>query len=282
MAFTQSLNVSQIPTNIDFTESNKALDELEKLDLNSQDAEKSIIELLRYKIITPYIHATVPKGLEIYRARINKDDEEFKNKLQISYNKKIRKIALGRANRKRQPIFYAAHKMETSIFETSSLTKLGNNSGKEIFTIGRWQVKEPFNVFALIPKLNILEFPDDFFKKYLAIIRESPFYNDTNVQRHLNFFSDQFIKLTKGDSNLYKISSEYFNHCLQRSEEKVYGILYPSVEYEYKDLNLALTPEAVDKYLVLDMVVKYETTLDGKTGSMIPLNTADIIKFKLK
>jgi len=105
--------------------------------------------------------------------------------------------------------------------------------------------------------------------------------NDPNAIRHLQFFSDQFAKPTKGNNNLHKISSEYFNHVLNHSEEKVYGMLYPTVEYEYNDLNLALLPEAVDKFLSLNMVIKFELTITEGIGDLRPIEIPDIGSFEI-
>jgi len=141
----------------DYTESNIALDILSSINLELDDSDNLISDLIKNKLIVPYIYTRIPKGFYVYRARSNTDGESFTKKKEISYNTQLCKIGLGRANRKGQSIFYASHKWDTPIFETSSMIKEGIKNGKETFTIGRWFVRESFLLIVLIPKLAIID-----------------------------------------------------------------------------------------------------------------------------
>jgi len=269
-----------IQINVDYVESIKAIEYLDNINLDSDSAELEVRDILNSKIIVPYIQVTIPEGLEIYRARKNEMFEEFTKKEQISYNPNIDKISTGRANRKGQSIFYASHNLETTLFETSSLTKFGTNVGKEIFTIGRWRVKKPFRVVTLLPQLAFSDTNTELINRYIKIISQTLIFQNIEMRKHIEFFSNQFAKRVSGNENSYIISSEYFNTCLERSSIKIYGMLYPSVEYEQKDLNLALIPEAVDEFLILDMVVKYEMTITPKNGIILPLGIGEIKNYE--
>lgn len=261
---------------IDFSESNRALSRLERIDLNDPNSDEEITFLLQNKVNIPFVHVKIPRGLPIFRARKNENGKEFTTKDEISYNKFSNIIELGRANKKGQSIFYASHNDDTSLFETSSIVKYGLDIEKEIITCGRWIVNESFLLVTLLPKVNELANHGSMLHKYSKLIRKSPYFMDRSGKKHLDFFSNQFSRQTNGNVNLYKISSAYYNHCLEFSPRKIYGMLFPSVESEYTDLNLALTPEAVDKFLTLDKVIKYEITVKGEKGTILPIRIGDV------
>jgi hypothetical protein len=253
-------------SNLDYSESNIALNLLSRIDLNSKGADSEISDLITNKLIVPYILTMIPKGFYLYRARINETNISFTRREEISYNRDTNKIRLGRANLPEQSIFYASHKWETPLLETSPLLTQGIKNGIETFTIGRWLVEESFPLFALIPNLELLDENIEFFKNYRNLLENDPELNNPHAKNHLQFFSDQFSIQAKGNENLYKISSAYFNHVITNSKERVLGMLYPTVEYYFKDLNVALLPEAVDRFLTLDMVVKYELSIKDGIG----------------
>lgn len=61
------------------------------------------------------------------------------------------------------------------------------------------------------------------------------------------FISEEFSKKVTSQED-YKISAAYTNIALLHPE--VNGISYPSVQTEYFGVNIVLTPEGVDKYLL--------------------------------
>lgn len=265
--------------NISFSASNKALEELTRIDINSPKSDNRISYLIKNKINVPFITVIVPKGIYFYRAR-KIEDIAYTNKEQISYNKNLDKISIGRANKRHQSIFYASHKIRTTLFETSSITKFGKDQGRESFIVGQWYVKESFSILCLISRLDIIDKKDEIFKEYVNLLSKNKLFQNSNVKKHLEFFSNQFAIRAKGNENIYKISSEYYNHCLNTIPQKIYGILYPSVELDCKDLNVAILPEAVDDFLALVRVYKYEFQITENLGLLYPLRFADVDNYR--
>jgi len=263
---------------IDYSNSFRNIEKLKSLDLNNSNAYNEILELLSETIV-PHPILTMPAGKYLYRARKN-ESKPFITKEEISYNKDASKIKeYGRANNIGQSLFYAGHKDDTAIFETSSLFKDGMIApGLERFTLGRWYVKKSIDVIGMVCNKEAMMKEESLKNLYLKVL--NLIGNDANAQRVLEFFSKEFSRNIKGDKNNYKLSCAYFNFILNHPQGKRFkGIVYPSVENEYRDLNVALLPDAVDDSLILDMVTEFEADTIKREISQIGLG--DVKKFNL-
>jgi hypothetical protein len=265
---------------IDYKQSLDNLENISKVNLNDPNSYTEVQKLLKTTII-PFNLLTLKKGKYLFRARRNNKNETFTSKTQISYRKDTDRIKeFGRANEPGQSIFYSSHRTETSLFETSSLFNIGNLvTSTEIITLGKWYVSKDIDLLGIIsdkramtqePSLNNL------FTKSL----NHPL-SDEFAQKILEFFSQEFSKNVMKNSNQYKISCAYFNHIIKLfNYKRLMGVVYPSVENEYRDLNVALLPKAVDSSLILETVAEYE--VNTKNMTVFQIGLADIYRFNQK
>ena len=262
---------------LDYSQSLINLETLSKINLDERNSY-TILETLLENTIVPFNILTLKKGMYLYRARRNYKKEQFKYKEQISYRKDTCKIKeFGRANRPGQSIFYGSHKTETAIFETSSLFNKGNfHFGNEIITLGKWYVNKNIDILGIISDKDAMTIEPSLSSLYSRSLNH-PLSDDLS-QKILEFFSREFSKNVNNSTSQYKISCAYFNYIINKfNNNRLLGVAYPSVEYEYKDLNVALLPKAVDDSLILETVAEYEVNTKNMTVYQIGL--ADIEKF---
>jgi hypothetical protein len=265
---------------MDYKQSLKNLKKISEINLDKVDSYKEINRLLQMTII-PFNMLTLKKGKYLYRARRNNKTESFVKKDQISYITESSKIkSFGRANEPGQSIFYCSHKSETALFETSSLFY-----GKEIqidserITLGKWYVNKNIELLGIISDKKVMAIDPSLYSLFEKSLKHP--LSDQYTQIILEFFSQEFSKNVLGATNQYKISCAYFNHIIKMfNNERLMGVVYPSVENEYRDLNVALLPKAVDESLILEMVAEFEVDTNKMTISQVSL--ADINTFDQK
>ena len=265
---------------LDYAQSLINLEFLSKINLDESNSYTFIQSLLQ-KTIVPFNILTIKKGMYLFRARLNKKGLHFNKKQEISYRKDTCKIKeFGRANGPGQSIFYGSHKSETAIFETSSLFNNGKfHIGNEIITLGKWYVNKNFDILGIISDKDAMTFEPSLSNLYSRSLKH-PLSDDLS-QKILEFFSKEFSKNVKGNISQYKISCAYFNYIINKfSYNRLLGVAYPSVEYEYKDLNVALLPKVVDESLILETVAEFEVNTQNMTVFQIGL--ADIERFNPK
>jgi hypothetical protein len=248
-------------------------------DLNLSDTKSyEIVKEIIKGMLLPHNLVNIRKGAYLYRARSNKDNEVFKFKNQISYNPDNTKIKeFGRANEVGQSLFYASNLYETAIFESSLLIK--NNPQKipkETLTLGRWYVRKPIKLLAILNNYEALEKNEQLQYLYTQL-EKNEINSDPKLRLILDFFSNEFARDVKGDTNLYKITSAYFNYILSKYKGEISGVMYPSVQFKYNDTNVAIVPDTVDDSLVLDWVGELE--VDFKSKEIKPVGIVDIKEF---
>jgi len=234
--------------------------------------------------------AKINKGWYIDRVRVHKNlDEVFKKEEDISYihdQDKIDKyVTYGRANADKQAIFYGAvetdeikHPRIVAYFETSDiLRELEKHENiVEHFTVSRWTVLEDIEVIEMI-------FSDEALKKSTSTRRsfehQLQHYSDLpSAQEYADqgtFFSNEFARtdVKKGESYKYKITSAYANYIWNKTS--IMGITYPSVQSDFKGQNIALLPDAVDKYLKLETVGLFK--FERINGNNLPVDSIKIV-----
>ena len=230
----------------------------------------------------PISSAIIKKGAFIYRARINKKCKfpeiskvkEFKDEKDISYisdkKKLVKRIKYGRANKPKESMFYGSLKSSkikceriTALYEISDLLndKEAINEEGEIYTVGRWYVKEDFEVAETVFSEEAIKNNPDIkkaFDHHLGLLYDIP--NKDFYINQLKFFSNEFAREIK-THNDYKISCAYADIILNNT--RILGITYPSVRTEYKSDNIALTTWAVDNYLELKLAGMYKIYKKG-------------------
>lgn len=226
------------------------------------------VEKIRWKFIPS---AIVHKGSFIDRVRIHKHSHDrYCSHQDISYIHDPRiyqYIDFGRANVKRQPIFYGAITTEeinlpraVAYMETSAATRLeaNNPNFRETFTLSRWEVMADIEVVEVIfsqDALNSSSTARRSFENQLPKIQNHPYREYFLTQA--GFFSDEYAKSANNTPHDYFITSAYANYIWQTTPLK--GITYPSVKSKYEGQNIALLPGVVDKHLKLDTVAVFES-----------------------
>jgi hypothetical protein len=263
---------------IDFGQTLSNFEILKKTNLEDSKSYEQLHTIFSNMII-PFCTLTLKKGMYLYRARRNKENETFRAKDQISYIKDTSLITdFGRANEPGQSIFYGSHKSETAIFEASSLFNRDKfNVGNERLTLGKWYVKKNVELLGIISDEQAMK-NDPCLMNLYSKYRNQPFPKD--MSKIIEYFSKEFSKNVNDEKYQYKISCAYFNYAIKRSDSGLQGVVYPTVEYEFKDLNVALLPKAVDDCLILEMVAEYE--VNTKSMTIVQVSLADINYFEPK
>ena len=235
----------------------------------SYDKIYEIISEIKYKAVpTALLHS----GRYINRVRINEEPNEiYSNIKKISYNSQaesVNKIDFGRANIPKQSIFYGSvdlnNSLMTAYFETSQLQKNIDqyDNVEEVFTLGRWRVLSEIKILEKIfckEALAVNEQVQQSFNAQLKKIKSKPLLFEY-YKRQLEFFSDEFARndIGRDESFKYKISSAYVNYMWNCEKFKLLGVTYPSVMTDYIGQNVALKPEVVDEYLILEEVYMFK------------------------
>ncbi|MCR5863506.1 hypothetical protein LRS05_15875 [Flavobacterium sp. J372] len=242
----------------------------EKLKEFSQDLSDvsydEIVDLLKNGIkFIPVPLAKVQKNAHIDRVRPNKGSVLYEHIDNLGYIKEQEVIdkhllSFGRANCPHQVMFYGA--LESTLIDKQRLTAIAETSdlfrenkdcpdGK-YYTVSRWKTNDEFLVVEVVFSEYALENNPDIrasFEKQKRFLLDKGL-EEKEIRFHLDFLkfiSEEFSKkVTNADD--YKISAAYTNIILLHPETS--GITYPSVQTQYFGVNIVLTPEAVDKYLM--------------------------------
>src|SRR6185437_12031584 len=263
---------------------NLILETIEKLNdesLFKLSDEEVMKELLNFKNLA-FIVTKIRKGDYIYRVRIQDQDEEhpekrYKNKCHFNYRTNVDEIKeYGRGNLPYNSMFYdsvyATGSIEskkvhmTAYMEVSSILHNYEDTNRkhEFFYTSEWQVKEDFEVVAIInhekyQKNN--ESAKYLASKYNEFAKE--FKEDaTNLNLMIDYIAGQYAREVKKDENWkYKISANYTQYLLSKG---LAGVLYPSVKAEGESFNIVMPPERADELLNLTGVALSESHTIGK------------------
>lgn len=269
----------------------KAINTLKSIDLKKVSYEKILYYLIKEIVVLPITVAKIIKGYPVFRARVNKDDEIFYSENEISYrvdNDNIKDY--GRANIPKQSMFYGAieskevpHPRLVNLFETSELFREPNDKdGEFILTVGKWRVKEDFKVIEMVFSKGNVQNNEDINRSYNKqkemMLKDYPDQLD-QIEKILEFFSDEFAKKVKNSNSDYKITTAYLNLALMNKQD-LCGVTYPSVRTDYKANNIAIFPSVVEQFLDLEMVSMFNIKKSGKNASMdnlaIAFNLGDL------
>jgi len=243
---------------------------LKNADIEKVSFKKLIHIILQNNIHIPYTTIMLKKGAPIERGRINENNRLFKSEFEISYRTDLGNISeFGRANKPFQSMFYGSLPSEDikslAIVLFAELVEQFRNVPETDFetnmTIGRWFVKEDFEVADVC-------FSEDYFTieeiktryDFWITKTKNDLLGQKEYQDLLQFFSKEFSKTQINTHFDYKLSSFYTEIAINAN--KLNGISYPSVKTDYSGRNIALTPDAVEKYLELKEVAVFKFIVD--------------------
>lgn len=213
----------------------------------------------------------------IVRSRPNYD-ELFSEQADISYNSKcLEKIAAGRFNRPLEPLFYGSLAVENP--DTDHVLACALESCKELIdkerppsvqdlTVGRWFITQTFPVLNLCFDEKHLEGNKNLKAATEAYLSEIKAFFSTEAYKFVIQFMSFFSELSRSvdkDKNYYYILNAFFYavryYYANTRDTVVPGIIYPGAMSEALGLNIVLVPQAVDRFLKLDLVVMYRFVL---------------------
>lgn len=247
------------------------IENLKSAEISKVSFYKLLQVIKQNNIRIPYTTALLKKGTPIERGRINEDCGFYNSEFEISYRTDIGNIKeFGRANKPFQSLFYGVIPSKNielpRIVLFSELVEqfriIPTDDFETTMTIGRWIVKEDFEIADVC-------FSDDYInvknikKRYDYWINET---KDSKIgqkeyQDLLTMFSKEFSKTHINNHFDYKLSSLYAEIAIFAN--RLNGIGYPSVKIDYLANNVALTPEAVERYLELKEVGRFRLVIEN-------------------
>ena len=264
---------------------NRILTELNEISLQEISYDAVFEKLATELKVIPFVTAKLKKGHYIERGRINGKEQIFSSESDITYRTDNENIkTFGRANCPNQSMFYGAIKSEfieypriVNLFEISGLFRDGDliSDGEFIFTVGKWKIKEDFEVVEIVfDKRTIERIPE---------VRKAYEYHLDNLKKDfpdkieelstiLEFFSNEFAKTNISSDNDYKISAVYTNMAINNRGHN--GVIYPSVRTEGQGRNVVLPIEVVNKYLELEKVAMFKIVKQGKHAEITNIAVA--------
>jgi hypothetical protein len=221
--------------------------------------------------IFSYTDGVIPAGSELFRARLNFDEEPFSEVKDISTPPLNLIKSYGRANKPNEQIFYCASNFRLAAFEVIQDFKNSLSPKHEVafLTIGVWKTLRPLHVAIIIDSPILHSVRNDIkenFEKHQKMLNHRHLTNEIVTANNLvsQFFADQFTKREIKSHHDYKISALYtrrlktMNNYVaeQYKSEKFDGINYPSVAMKFKGDNQALFIENLETKIELTNAIQ--------------------------
>lgn len=234
------------------------------------NADFSTMKELCYKIICrlPVPIQTYQKTFVI-RCRANYHGQIFSSVDQISYNKSVDKVFLGRFNLDGEPVFYSsvpingtnANGALGSILETcKGLFDADHKIMDQDVTISRFNVIKPIPLL-LLTFYDVAEAKSEYLKKMNPPFREfiQGACSAEDYEKCYGFYS--FISKKAGarfdTRNGYLLTTAFF-HAAKEYYGREIGIMYSSSMTDNHGLNIVLSRELIDaNYLNPDFAIMY-------------------------
>ncbi|MEA3495864.1 MAG: RES domain-containing protein [Bacteroidota bacterium] len=226
-----------------------------------------------YSFSIPISKVAINQGIPLFRMRVH---DEIHTNLEEALFHEIKDVGhrldynniknFGRANEPLQSIFYCSTERETAYFETSSIARFETKNDVEIYTTSRWIIQDDIQVATFpINELNknrnlIAESLNKKFEESVSKLRGSG--TDQYLQL-IDLLSLEFARKHHKEND-YLISCAFANYLYDKyfvngeteGKMELDGIIYPSVQWTKKGMNLALKPYLINnKTLLLDQVV---------------------------
>jgi hypothetical protein len=202
----------------------------------------------------------------IYRAVINTEQAPYNSINWIRFNPKPDFIS--RANLKHKGTAYYSCAPDISIIE-SCMDKLKSTDQREFeLTVSKWEIMKKLS-FQIICNSQKAQSSGTDLAVYCKATNEKrrkelrkKYYRTYFLKAR--FLSDQYAKGVIKCENDYYISAFHANSIL-KPENKVDGIIYPSVQYLYKGFNYAFAPRLFENsYFKIKEVYHYKVKFNNK------------------
>lgn len=231
--------------------------------IKNLDLEKVLFDDVFYLVrdlMLGYKSVAFPaRNFKVYRARINKEVENFQKVSDLWYPPKDAVKEFNRANNLRESIFYCSNNIGTSVLELRpskgdivSIIECQINTDKlAIIGLG-FPDKSIFKGSGKI--INWAERRRSSIEKHLKNLQlEQPIIEEQIKKNELIdvFLNEEFRKIVINRDFEYKISAAIATMFLNNPKgSPVQGICYPSISTRYEGYNWAFVPKAVDAFFI--------------------------------
>lgn len=245
-------------------EANNLIEEIESIDLSSDEGKKSFSSIIQTRVIRGgAFKLTLNPHPDLFyvRARILQNIEDYYSTIDDhSYNKKYPEyIKRGRANFDEQAIFYAGRTRITALAEVNIIQN--RKEEEEVaYGVSRWIVNKPIDLIAILNPETIQQIDCGELNRFLEFVKQT--YKEQRgtpnegIIRFYKYLSEKFTeRITEGEEHKYVITSNFANQIFNKIPN-IAGLLYQSVKWP-ETYNLAIKPQFIDEeYLVPSHIFK--------------------------
>ncbi|MDP1728007.1 MAG: hypothetical protein Q8M15_14575 [Bacteroidota bacterium] len=245
---------------------------LEAINPNDENAyEKAILNLNSMRFL-PRITEVIEPGGIFYRSRPMDSEGLIPTINEISMPPVHCITDFARCNKPYQQMFYCSNDRPISFLELVTYWTGKKAIGDLIYvTVGRWVINIPLNTL-IVTTPNPADRHSEYDKYYGAFL--DAYLNlleGESINATKEFYSYMFGKFRapkEENSNVYIITSAYYNLCLANDEESIDAIAFPSVPSREIGANLAIRKHLItENNLTLTNVMRNTFIVHaGKTG----------------
>ena len=244
-----------------------AIDILKGLDLSKYPYYDIVTQIANVGIIG-HLGVDFHPGKFIYRARLNESDDHYFSKCQLTYKPQQYNKTSQRASTPNMTMFYGSVLPEevekgeldevrvVPTYEAIPWLRDKSTKGIKKITYTKWQVTQDIKLIAILQHGNFYD-KSSYTKKlmddYEASLNQMTDYKDETIA-FMTFMANEFAKEVDSSKDYnYLISAAFTETLVKKGYD---GVLYPSVRLGGTGFNVALTPQAADMKLQLDVVME--------------------------
>lgn len=267
------------------------VESLRKIDL-SKRPEKEIKEELNKISSLPFMITTFNSPKEIERAVPNTEKEPvFNTASRLSYKPQEYNTDFQRASTPNNTMFYGSViPTDLSKEEICNARIIGaaescdlirdetKRDDEKLITFGKWRVKEPLELVTIVDpnKQYKVKYLKELVNAYKDKLSKIPVDSSNEIQKVLAYFSDEFSKtVNHGENYNYMISAILTEILVIHKNNKIDGILYPSVQTDGYGLCVAIRPESMHK-IELVKVLQCKAVRKGKKVDIKSVKHCDV------
>ena len=244
-----------------------AIDILKGLDLSKFPYYDIITQIANVGIIG-HLGVDFHPGKFIYRARLNENDEHFFSKCQLTYKPQQYNKTCQRASTPNMTMFYGSVLPEevengeldevrvVPTYEAIPWLRDKTSKGIKQITYTKWIVTQDIKLIAILQHDNFYD-KSSYTKKlmddYEVFLAQMSDHKDETIA-FMTFMAGEFAKEVDSSKDYnYLISAAFTETLVKKGYD---GVLYPSVRLGGTGFNVALTPQAADMKLQLDVAME--------------------------
>jgi hypothetical protein len=239
----------------------EAIHILQTIDPASPEAYDNAVNAYKHIGKLPFFILDLPNlPINVFHTRTHETDNYFKGIDEIDLPPEAAVKYFARCNAPHQPVFYCSDYRPTSYMELLEYW-VEQKKDKYLFvTIGKWTIENSLKVL-IVTSPHASDRLTSYDKTHGEKLDH--FINQQNEQMKAamillyKFLFDKFRKPAKKDPQTYIITSAYCNFAFNQTKDNIDAILYPSVPYDGKGINIAIKATyAFEKNMKLILVAR--------------------------